>query len=89
MIDVLTRLVRVARGQEPADLVLRGGRVVDVLTQQVRRADVAVVGDRIAAVGDGLAGREVVDVAGRLVGPGLIDAHVHLESSMVAPGSTR
>src|SRR3954471_15815634 len=86
MTDVLARLVRVARGQESADLVVRGGRVVDVLTQQVRPADVAVVGDRIAAVGEGLAGRAVVEAAGRFVAPGFIDAHVHIESSMVAPG---
>src|SRR3954453_1808454 len=85
MTDVLARLVRVARGQEPADLVVRGGRVVDVLSQQVRPADVAIVGDRIAAVGDGLAGREGVEAAGRDVAPGFIDAHVHIESSMVAP----
>ncbi|MCW2986719.1 MAG: Adenine deaminase, partial [Conexibacter sp.] len=86
MTDVLARLVRVARGQEPADLVVRGARVVDVLTQQVRPADVAIVGDRIAALGEGLAGREVVEAAGRHVAPGFIDAHVHIESSMVAPG---
>ncbi|HWH95882.1 MAG TPA: adenine deaminase [Baekduia sp.] len=87
MTDVLARLVRVARGREPADLVVRGGRVVDVLTQQVRTADVAIVGDRIAAVGGGLpAGREVVEAAGSYVAPGFIDAHVHIESSLVAPG---
>jgi adenine deaminase len=87
MIDALARLVRVARGQEPADLVVRGGRVVDVLTQQVRDADVAIAGDRIAAVGRDLpAGRETIEAAGRYVAPGLIDAHVHVESSMVAPG---
>jgi adenine deaminase len=86
MTDVLARLVRVARGQEPADLVVRGGRVVDVLTQQVRAADVAIVGDRIAAVGEGLSGREVLEAGGRYVAPGLVDAHVHIESSMLAPG---
>jgi adenine deaminase len=82
----LARTIRVARGQEPADLVLRGGRVVDVLTQQVRPADVAILGDRIVGVGDGLAGRETLDLGGRFVCPGFIDAHVHIESSMVAPG---
>jgi adenine deaminase len=86
MTDRLARRIRVARGAEPADVVVRGGRVVDVLTQQVRTADVAIVGDRIAAVGEGLAGREVVEAAGRYVAPGFIDAHVHIESSMVAPG---
>jgi adenine deaminase len=85
MTDLLARRIRVARGAEPADLVVRGGRVVDVLSQQVRAADVAIVGDRIAAVGEGLAGREVVEAAGRFVAPGFIDGHVHIESSMVAP----
>jgi adenine deaminase len=87
MTDVLARAVRVARGQEPADLLVCGARVVDVLTQQIRSADVAIVGDRIVAVGPGLAdGRETIEAAGRYVAPGLIDAHVHIESSMVAPG---
>jgi adenine deaminase len=87
MADVLARAVRVARGQEPADLLVRGARVVDVLTQQIRPADVAIVGDRIVAVAPGLAdGREMIEAAGRYVAPGFIDAHVHIESSMVAPG---
>ncbi len=87
MTDVLARAVRVARGLEPADLLVRGARVIDVLTQQIRPADVAIVGDRIVAVAPGLAdGRETIEAAGRYVAPGLIDAHVHIESSMVAPG---
>ena len=88
MTDALARAVRVARGQEPADLVVRGARVVDVLTQQIRPADVAIVGDRIVAVGrhERPAARETIEAAGRYVAPGLIDAHVHIESSMVAPG---
>jgi adenine deaminase len=88
MTDVLARRIRVARGAEPADLVVRGARVVDVLTQQVREGDVAVVGSTIAAVGASgtLSGAEVVEARGRYVAPGFIDAHVHIESSMVAPG---
>ncbi len=88
MTDVLARAVRVARAQEPADLVVRGARVVDVLTQQIRPADVAIVGDRIVAVTPALSvppARETIEAAGRYVAPGLIDAHVHIESSMVAP----
>ncbi|MCW2995719.1 MAG: adenine deaminase, partial [Conexibacter sp.] len=86
MTDVLARVVRVARGQEPADLVVRGARVVDVLAQEIRTADVAVVGDRVVAVGSGVSGREVIEAAGRYLAPGFLDAHVHIESSMVAPG---
>jgi adenine deaminase len=89
MTDVLARAVRVARGLQPADLVIRGARVVDVLTQQIRPADVAIVGDRIVAVGEGVgvaSASETIEAAGRYVAPGFIDAHVHIESSMVAPG---
>jgi adenine deaminase len=86
MTNDLARAIRVARGLEPADVVLQGGRVVDVLTQQIRRADVAIAGGRIVGVGDGLAGRETIEAGGRFVVPGFIDAHVHIESSMVAPG---
>ncbi|HEV7494284.1 adenine deaminase [Baekduia sp.] len=89
MVDHLARAVRVARGLEPADLLIRGARLVDVLTQQLRPADVAIVGDRIVAVGESVSlarARETIEAAGRYVAPGFIDAHVHIESSMVAPG---
>jgi adenine deaminase len=89
MTDVLARAVRVARGQERADLVVRGARTVDVLTQQIRPADVAIVGDRIVAVAPALSvppARETIEAARRYLAPGFIDAHVHIESSMVAPG---
>src|ERR1044071_6613401 len=87
MTDVLAQAVRVARGGEPADLVVRGGRVVDVLTQRVTEpCDVAVVGARIVAIGHDLRGHEVVEARGAYVAPGFVDAHVHIESSLVAPG---
>ncbi|HET6510149.1 MAG TPA: adenine deaminase [Baekduia sp.] len=87
MTDVLAHAVRVARGAEPADLVVRGGRVVDVLSQRVTEpCDVAVVGERIVALGHDLRGRETVEARGAYVAPGFIDAHVHIESSLVAPG---
>ncbi|HEV8240007.1 MAG TPA: adenine deaminase, partial [Thermoanaerobaculia bacterium] len=78
------RLLAVARGDEPADLLLSGGRVLDVFTGEVVEADVAICGDRIAGVGRYRA-REVVDLAAAWLLPGLIDAHVHVESSMVPP----
>jgi adenine deaminase len=79
------RLLAVARGDRPADVVLRGGRVLSVFTGEALDLDVAVVGDRIAAVAPNLEGERVVSVDGAWVVPGLIDAHVHLESSMVTP----
>lgn len=81
----LNPLIAVARGERPADLVIRGGRVVNVLTGEVYAADVAIVGDRIAGVGQGYEGIEVIEAAGALVMPGFMDGHVHIESSMCAP----
>ena len=81
----LTELLAVARGERPADLVLRNGRVVNVLSGEVHHADVAVAGSRIAGIGDGYSGRQEVDLKGCFVAPGWIDAHVHIESSLVPP----
>jgi adenine deaminase len=81
----VARLLAVARGDSPADLLLAGGHVVDVFTGEVRRADIAVAGRWIAGVGRYEAATRVVDLAGAFVAPGLIDAHVHVESSMVTP----
>lgn len=85
MDESVRRLLAVARGDEPADLVLAGGTLVDVLSGELRRTDIAIVGDRIASVGAAREARETVDVKGRFLLPGLIDAHVHLESSLVTP----
>lgn len=74
-----------ARGDRPADLLLRGARVADVFTGVLERADVAVVGDRIVAVGRSYEARTTVDLDGAVLAPGFIDAHVHIESSMVVP----
>jgi len=75
----------VARGDAPADLALNGGRVVNVFTHEILEQSVAVVDGMIAAVGEARDARERIDLGGRLLLPGLIDAHVHLESSMVIP----
>ncbi|WP_445148826.1 adenine deaminase [Baekduia sp. Peel2402] len=87
MTEALAHAIRVARGGEPADLVIRGARVVDVLTQRVTEPrDVAIVGNRIVALGQDLRGAEIIDAGGLYLAPGFIDAHVHIESSLVAPG---
>jgi adenine deaminase len=77
--EPLQRRLAVARGDEPADLVVRGGRVLSVFTREWLEADVAVVDGTIAGVGS-YSGAETIDAAGRFVVPGLIDAHMHLES---------
>ena len=81
----LSQLIAVARGGEPADLVLRNARLVDVLSPDIRTTDIAVAGTAVAGVGRGYRGRETVDLKGRYVCPGFIDAHVHLESGLVRP----
>ncbi|MDE0460857.1 MAG: adenine deaminase [Caldilineaceae bacterium] len=78
-------LLAVARGDKPADRVLRNGRLVNVLSGDIEEADIALCGDRIAGVGAGYAGHEEVDLQGAFVAPGLIDAHVHIESSLCLP----
>src|SRR3954469_14291188 len=77
---MLARRLAVARGDEPADLVVRGGRVFSVFTREWLEADVAVVDGYVAGLG-AYEGRETIDASGRHVVPGFVDAHVHLESS--------
>src|SRR5687768_3119739 len=78
--DALQRRLAVARGDEAADLVVRGGRVLSVFTREWLEADVAVVDGFVAGLGE-YEGREELDVSGRYVVPGFVDAHMHLESS--------
>ncbi|HET6946495.1 MAG TPA: adenine deaminase, partial [bacterium] len=83
----LARLIRVARGAEPADLLLTNARIVDLYNQDVVPGGVAVLDDRIAAIvppGNGAyTAADVVDLDGAYLAPGFIDGHVHIESSMV------
>ncbi len=81
----LARRIAVARGDEPADLLLRGGRHVNVLSGEVETVELAISGGVVAALGEGYEGREVVDLAGACFAPAFIDAHIHLESSMATP----
>ncbi|MCQ8242294.1 adenine deaminase [Rhizosaccharibacter radicis] len=82
------RAVAAALGAAPFDVLLRGGRVVDVATCTIREADIGLVGGLIASVhAPGARGEaaETHDLAGALVAPGLIDTHLHVESSMITP----
>ena len=81
----LLHTLAVARGDETADLVLKNGKVVNVFTAEVLELDVVIAGETIAAAGPGYSGREEIDVHGCFIVPGLIDTHVHLESSLVSP----
>jgi adenine deaminase len=82
--DDLSRRLAVARGDEPADVVVRGGRVLSVFTREWLEVDIAVADGWIAGLGE-YDGREVVHASGRFVVPGFIDAHMHLESTKLLP----
>ncbi|MCX7671690.1 MAG: adenine deaminase [Anaerolineae bacterium] len=79
----LNGLIRVARGDAPADLVLRNAQLVNVYSGEIYPADVAIYNARIAGIGPGYEGQREIDLQGSYLAPGLIDAHVHIESSMV------
>lgn len=80
-------LIRAARGVDSADLLFVNARIANVLTGELLFGEVAVLGDWIAYVGEKYPGdaRETVDLGGACLSPGLIDAHCHVESSMVTP----
>src|SRR5215207_2087289 len=76
----LARRLAVARGDEPADLVIRGGQTFSVFTREWLEGDLAIADGYIAGLGD-YEGEETLDASGRYLVPGFIDAHMHLESS--------
>ena len=78
----IKRLIRVARGLERADLVIKNAEVVNVLTEEIYKADIAICEGLIAGVGS-YSGIEEVDAKGLYAVPGLIDAHTHIEMSML------
>jgi len=80
----LARRLAVARGDEPADLVIRGGRVLSVFTREWLEGDVAICDGTIAGIGS-YEGPETLDADGAFVVPGLIDPHLHLETSKLLP----
>lgn len=85
MIDKDNSLLGMARGDIPADLVFKNGRVADVFSGTLVEADVAVGQGVILGMGN-YQGREEIDLAGAILSPGFIDGHCHVESSMLAVG---
>lgn len=83
----LAKLIRVARGDDLADLLLTNARVLDLYAHDIMPADVAIAEDRIVGIGPAegalYRAREAFDLRGSYLAPGLIDGHVHIESSMV------
>ncbi len=78
-------LIDAAAGRAPADLVFKNVNVVNVFSEELRTADVAIAGGVIAGVGSGYHGAVELDCTDKYLCPGFIDAHVHIESSLAAP----
>jgi len=76
-------LISVAKGETPADLILTNARIVNTLNGEIEEGNVAICGQLIAGVGDYEQGQQVIDLKGKYLSPGLINGHIHLESSML------
>lgn len=85
MSEALARMIDQGLGREPADLVLKGGRFLDLVSGELVESDVAISGDRIVGTCGLYKGREEIDVSGRVIVPGFIDTHLHIESSLITP----
>ena len=81
----LARAIAQGRGADAADLVLKGGRIFDLVSGELVTSDVAICGDRIVGVRGEYRGRREIDIRGRIVVPGFIDTHCHVESSLLTP----
>jgi adenine deaminase len=81
----LGRAIAQARGQEAADLVLKGGWIFDLVGGELTRSDVAICGDRIVGTLEAYRGRREIDASQQIIVPGFIDTHLHIESSLVTP----
>jgi adenine deaminase len=81
----LERYIDQGVGREPADIVLKGGRFFDLVTGELVASDIAISGERIVGTHADYHGREEIDISGRIVVPGFIDTHLHIESSLVTP----
>jgi adenine deaminase len=82
---LIARRIAQGRGLEPADLVIKGARVLDVVTATLFESDVAICGDTIVGTFGTYEGVETIDGRGLTVAPGFIDTHLHIESSLLTP----
>ncbi|WP_394219933.1 adenine deaminase [Halobacillus trueperi] len=82
--EALTKKIKVANKQHPADLVIKNAQIVDVFNGEIIHKDVAIVDGFFAGIGE-YEGNEVIDAQGQYMAPSFIDSHVHIESSMVPP----
>ncbi len=83
--EALARAINQGRGGAAADLVLKGGRVLDLVGGDLYESDVAIAGDRVVGSAGDYRGAREIDVRGKIVVPGFIDTHLHIESSLLTP----
>jgi adenine deaminase len=81
----LEKLIAVARGEAAADLLLTNARIINTFTSEIEKGNVAVYQDKIAGIGDYRKAKQVIDLEDRYVAPGLINGHIHIESSLLHP----
>ncbi|OIP26723.1 MAG: adenine deaminase [Chloroflexi bacterium CG_4_10_14_0_8_um_filter_46_9] len=81
----LAELISIARGDSLPDLLLKNARIINTFIGEIERGNVAICGDRIAGIGDYKLAKEIIDLEGKYLSPGLIDGHIHIESSMLHP----
>ena len=84
-IAYLKRAIEQGQGLARADVVLKGGRIFDLVTGELVRSDVAIMSDRIVGTIGEYSGAREIDVRGKIVVPGFIDTHCHVESSLITP----
>ena len=81
----LEKIIKVARGTEKADLVIKNANIINVLSEEIHKSDIAICDGIIAGIGKDYEGRKEIDAKGAYICPAFIDGHVHLESSMLLP----
>lgn len=81
----IEQIIKVAKGEIKADLVIKNANVINVLSEEIHKSDIAIVDGTIAGIGEGYSGKEEIDINGAYISPSFIDGHVHIESSMLLP----
>lgn len=81
----LEEIIKTAKGEKEADLVIKNANIINVLTEEIYKSDVAIKDNLIAGVGEGYKGKKEIEAEGKYLSPSFIDGHVHIESSMLMP----
>lgn len=81
----MQRIIQSARGLEKADLVIKNANIINVLSEEIHKGDIAISDGIVVGIGENYSGEKEIDINGAFVSPAFIDGHVHLESSMMLP----